>query len=66
MKSPSITDLHAFIAVATHRSFRREAYALGVSHSALSHAMRALERQLGVRLLNRTTALLHKSSVRMQ
>ncbi|WP_414451718.1 LysR family transcriptional regulator [Burkholderia sp. 22PA0099] len=55
MKSPSITDLHAFIAVATHRSFRRAADALGVSHSALSHAMRALERQLGVRLLNRTT-----------
>ncbi len=55
MKSPSIQDLHAFLAVAAHRSFRRAADATGVSHSALSHAMRGLEQQLGVRLLNRTT-----------
>lgn len=55
MKSPSLTDLNAFIAVASHRSFRRAADMLGVSHSALSHAMRGLEATLGTRLLNRTT-----------
>ena len=55
MKQPSLTDLNAFVAVATHRNFRRAADVLGVSHSALSHAMRALESNLGTRLLNRTT-----------
>jgi DNA-binding transcriptional LysR family regulator len=55
MKQPSLTDLNAFIAIAAHRNFRRAADALGVSHSALSHAMRTLESNLGVRLLNRTT-----------
>jgi DNA-binding transcriptional LysR family regulator len=55
MKQPSLTDLNAFIAVAAHRNFRRAANVLGVSHSALSHAMRALESTLETRLLNRTT-----------
>lgn len=52
---PSFNDLAAFVAVATHRSFRRAADALGMAPSSLSHAMRALEERLGVRLLNRTT-----------
>lgn len=55
MTKPTLADLTAFSAVATHRSFRRAADALGVSRSSLSHAMLALERELGVRLLNRTT-----------
>ncbi|MFM0313945.1 LysR family transcriptional regulator [Paraburkholderia nemoris] len=55
MTKPTLADLTAFSAVATHRSFRRAAEALGVSRSSLSHAMLALERELGVRLLNRTT-----------
>ncbi|CAB3650344.1 HTH-type transcriptional regulator PgrR [Paraburkholderia sediminicola] len=55
MTKPTLADLTAFSAVATHRSFRRAADALGVSRSSLSHAMLALERDLGVRLLNRTT-----------
>ena len=55
MKMPSLTDLQAFRAVAAHKSFRRAADVLGVSHSSLSHAMRGLEGNLGVRLLNRTT-----------
>jgi DNA-binding transcriptional LysR family regulator len=42
-------------AVAEERSFTRAATRLGVSPSAISHAMRALEEQLGVRLLTRTT-----------
>lgn len=55
MTRPSLNDLSAFVAVATHRSFRRAADELGTAPSTLSHAMRALEDRLGVRLLNRTT-----------
>ncbi len=55
MKQPSLTDLNAFITVASYRNFRRAADVLGVSHSALSHAIRGLENTLGTRLLNRTT-----------
>lgn len=43
------------MAVAARRSFRQAADQLGVSRSALSHAMRGLESTLGVRLLHRTT-----------
>lgn len=53
MIRPSLNDLAAFVAVATHRSFRRAADELGAA--PLSHAMRALEERMGVRLLNRTT-----------
>lgn len=52
---PSLNDLTAFMAVATHRSFRRAADELGTAPSTLSHTMRGLEERLGVRLLNRTT-----------
>lgn len=45
----------AFATVAEERSFTRAAARLGVSQSALSHSMRALERRLGVQLLARTT-----------
>ena len=55
MMRPSLNDLTAFVAVATHRSFRRAADELGTAPSTLSHAMRGLEDRLGVRLLNRTT-----------
>jgi len=47
--------LSAFLAVAEDRSFTRAAKRLGVSPSALSHAIRGLEEQVGVRLLARTT-----------
>src|SRR5512139_2845425 len=47
--------LAAFVAVAEERSFTRAARRLGVSPSALSHAIRELEEQVGVRLLARTT-----------
>ncbi|MGY0618285.1 LysR family transcriptional regulator [Lysobacter sp. A378] len=55
MSEPTLRDLTAFVAVATQRSFRRAADELGLSPSSLSHTLRGLERELGVRLLNRTT-----------
>ncbi len=55
MRGSEFTELAAFVAVAERRSFARAAVELGVSKSALSHALRSLEERLGVRLLNRTT-----------
>lgn len=55
MPHPDFNDLLAFVAVARERSFTRAAMHMGVSQSALSHRMRALENQLGLRLLTRTT-----------
>ncbi|MBU7440185.1 LysR family transcriptional regulator [Paraburkholderia fungorum] len=55
MPRENFNDLLAFIAVARERSFTRAAAQLGVSQSALSHTIRALESRLGLRLLTRTT-----------
>ncbi|HVK66964.1 MAG TPA: LysR family transcriptional regulator [Polyangium sp.] len=55
MRREDWPDLVAFVAIAEEQSFTRAAARLGVSTSALSHAMRALEERLGVRLLTRTT-----------
>ena len=55
MLRANVNDLLAFLAVARERSFTRAAAQLGVSPSALSHAVRGLEARLGVRLLTRTT-----------
>src|SRR5260221_8922555 len=55
MPRPNVNDLLAFLAVAKERSFTRAAAQLGVSQSALSHTIRALEERLGLRLLTRTT-----------
>lgn len=48
-------DFIYFLAVARHSSFSRAGVEVGVSASALSHAVKGLEARLGVRLLNRTT-----------
>src|SRR6201986_544837 len=48
-------ELEAVVAVARHGGFRAAARELGMSSSALSHAIAALEERLGVRLFNRTT-----------
>lgn len=48
-------DLAAFAAVVRAGSFTRAAAQLGVSPSALSHAMRTLEERLALKLLHRTT-----------
>ena len=50
-----LTAARAFVAVATARGFRDAAHATGISASSLSGAVKRLEHQLGVRLLNRTT-----------
>ncbi|RYE71656.1 MAG: LysR family transcriptional regulator, partial [Oxalobacteraceae bacterium] len=55
MRRGDLDDLAAFAAVAGTRSFTRAAAQLGLSPSALSHALKALETRLGVRLLARTT-----------
>lgn len=55
MLRETVTDLVALLAVARERSFTRAAAQLGVSTSALSHAIRGLEERIGVRLLTRTT-----------
>jgi len=55
MTKENLNDLQAFVAVARESSFTRAAAQLGLSRSALSHAMLALEARLGVRLLTRTT-----------
>jgi DNA-binding transcriptional LysR family regulator len=55
MRRGDLDDLAAFAIVARQRSFTRAAAELGLSPSALSHAMKALEQRLGVRLLARTT-----------
>jgi len=55
MLRENINDLIFFLAVAKERSFTRAAAKLGVSQSALSHAIRGLEERLELRLLTRTT-----------
>ena len=55
MGRASINELSAFVTTARLRSFTKAAAQLGVSPSALSHAIRNLEERLGLRLLTRTT-----------
>ena len=55
MPRDGYSDLLAFIHVAREGSFTRAAAQLGVSPSALSHSVRALEARMDVRLLTRTT-----------
>ncbi|SDF94427.1 MULTISPECIES: LysR family transcriptional regulator [unclassified Duganella] len=51
----NLQDIGAFVAVARHGGFREAARQSGSSPSQLSEAVRRLEAELGVRLLNRTT-----------
>ncbi|MEK1931884.1 MAG: LysR family transcriptional regulator, partial [Pararhizobium sp.] len=51
----SLIELQAVAAVARHGGFRAAARELGMSSSALSHAIAALEERLSVRFFNRTT-----------
>ncbi|WFU06246.1 LysR family transcriptional regulator (plasmid) [Rhizobium sp. CB3171] len=55
MHKSGLIELEAIIAVARRGSFRAAAVELGMSPTALSHAVAGLETRLGVRLFNRTT-----------
>lgn len=55
MRKTGLTELEAVLAVAREHSFRAAATALGMSTSALSQTVAALEARIGVRLFNRTT-----------
>lgn len=55
MLKENFNDLISFLVVARERSFTKAAAKLGVSQSALSHAIRGLEERLKLRLLTRTT-----------
>ncbi|RUL98001.1 LysR family transcriptional regulator [Rhizobium chutanense] len=55
MRRDEFTEMRAFLEVARERSFTRAAAKLGVTRSALSHTISALEARLGIRLLSRTT-----------
>lgn len=55
MNPSLLPSLAWFARIAQHKSFTRAAEEMGVSRAALSQNLKALERQLGVRLLHRTT-----------
>jgi DNA-binding transcriptional LysR family regulator len=55
MSRHGLTELEAVLAIATRGSFRAAALELGLSTTALSNLIAKVERQLGVRLFNRTT-----------
>ncbi len=55
MAQQNLNDLLAFLAVVQEGSFTKAAAKLGVTPSALSHAVKGLERRLSIRLLSRTT-----------
>jgi DNA-binding transcriptional LysR family regulator len=51
----ALDGVEAFLSVARHRSFRRAAAELGVTPSAVSQTVRALEARVGATLFTRTT-----------
>lgn len=51
----SLRQLRVFVAVSRYGSFSRAGEAIGLSQSAVSHSMKELEGEMGVRLLDRTT-----------
>ena len=53
---PSLTGLRAFEAAGRHLSFTKAATELHVTQAAVSHAIRGLEDQLGVKLFRRARA----------
>lgn len=55
MRRGALEGVEAFLGVALHRNFRRAAAELGVTPSAISQSIRALEARLGATLFLRTT-----------
>ena len=58
-----LTQLRLFIAAAEHGGFAEAARALYTSHSTVSRAVSALEKELGVPLLDRKSTRLNSSHV---
>ena len=54
-----LDEMATFVAVAEARGFRAAAERIGMSHSAVSLALRRLEERLGVALVRRTTRSVH-------
>src|SRR6516162_1432143 len=55
VRQGALDGVEAFLSVARHRNFRRAAADLGVTPSAISQAIRALEARVGAALFIRTT-----------
>src|ERR1700675_841885 len=55
VRQGALDGVEAFLSVALHRSFRKAAAGLGVTPSAISQAVRALEQHVGAALVIRTT-----------
>jgi DNA-binding transcriptional LysR family regulator len=55
VRQGALDGVEAFLSIAQHRSFRRAAAELGVTPSAISQAVRALEARIGATLFIRTT-----------
>jgi DNA-binding transcriptional LysR family regulator len=55
VRQGALDGVEAFLSVARHRNFRRAAAELGVTPSAISQAVRALETRVGAALFIRTT-----------
>jgi len=55
VRQGALDGVETFLAVAQHRSFRKAAAALGVTPSAVSQTVRALEERIGAALFIRTT-----------
>ena len=55
VRQGALDGVEAFLGVAQHRSFRKAAAQLGVTPSAISQAVRALEARVGAALFIRTT-----------
>src|SRR3974377_1255887 len=55
VRQGALDGVEAFLSIAQHRSFRRAAAELGVTPSAISQAVRALEARVGAALFIRTT-----------
>src|ERR1700688_80920 len=55
VRQGALDGVEEFLSVAQHRSFRKEAAELGVTQSAMSQAVRALEARVGAALFIRTT-----------
>ncbi|PWT86203.1 MAG: LysR family transcriptional regulator [Proteobacteria bacterium] len=55
VRQGALDGVEAFLSVARHRNFRKAAAELGVTPSAISQAVRALEARIGAALFIRTT-----------